>query len=169
MGGWLLLIAAFLLWQALMRRKGRKETVINWKEAAECGTDQDALRQERLAMLPSRRERIESCYESLEKILADWAACRAQMLGEFEPEELTSEPVAVFYTHIPLDRAIVWREAATYVVCFERLELIRENALARIYTPGMPFGSWRQSYPSRFFDTREEAERIAQKAMQWLN
>ena len=169
MGGWLILIAVFLLVQALMHRKARQETVINWQEAAACETEQEALRQERLAMLPTRQERIERCKESIEKIRADWAACRAQMLGEFEPEELICEPVAVFYTHIPLDRAIIYQDKATYMVCFEHLELIRENALAEIYTPGMPCGSWKESYPSRFFDTREEAERIAQKAMQWLN
>lgn len=169
MGGWIILITFFLLWQALIRRNKQKETTFNWKEAAACETDQDALHQERLAMLPTRQERIESCHEPLEKIQADWAAWQAQLQGEFEHEELTSEPSAVFYTHLPLDRAIVVRHETNYEVCFERLDLIRESALVRIYTPGMPCGSWRQSYPSRFFDTREEAERIAQKAMQWLN
>ena len=119
-------------------------------------------------MLPTRQERIERCKESIEKIRADWAAWQEDV-RLFKPEESTPEPVAVFYTHIPLDRAIVYRKEETYMVGFQRLELIRESALAEIYTPGMPCGSWKESYPSRFFDTREEAERIAQKAMQWLN
>ena len=168
MGGWLVLIAVFCLFQAFVRRKERKETGFNWKEAAECETDQEALCQERLAMLPTRQERIQSCYQSLEQIQADWAAWQEDV-RLFKPGESTPEPVAVFYTHIPLDRSIVYRDKETYMVGFQRLDLIRESVLARVYTPGMPFGSWKQSYPNRFFDTQEEAERIAKKAIQWLN
>lgn len=168
MGGWLILIAVFLLVQVLMRRKAREENVLNWKEAAECEMDQEALLEERLAMLPSREKRIERCRESIEKLRADWGSWQDDVRLH-EPDASTFEPVAVFYTHIPLDRAIVYRKEETYMVGFQRLELIRESALAELYTPGMPWGSWRESYPSRFFDTREEAERIAQKAMQWLN
>lgn len=168
MGGWLVLIAVFCLFQAFVRRKERKETVFNWKEAAECEADQEALRQERLAMLPSRQERIQSCYESLEKLREDWANWQEDV-RLFKPEDTTPEPMAVFYTHIPLDRAIVYRDKDCYMVGFQRIDLIRDDALAQIFTPGMPFGSWKQSYPNRFFDTQEEAERIAQKAMQWLN
>ena len=54
MGGWLVLIAVFCLFQAFVRRKERKKTAFNWKEAAECEREQDVLRQERLAMLPTR-------------------------------------------------------------------------------------------------------------------
>ncbi len=169
MGGWLILIAAFLLWQTLMRRKGRKETVINWKEAAECETDQDALHQERLALLPSRPERIQSCHEPLDKVQENWEAGQKSLRKAFDPEDSPEEPVAVYYTHFLMDRAIVVRNREGYVVCFEELNLIRESALLEIYTPGMPCGSWRRSYPSRFFDTQEEAQGIAQKAMQWLN
>lgn len=168
MGGWLILMAVFLLVQGLMRRKSRRETVIDWQEAAESEKEHGILRQERLAMLPSCQECIESCHESLEKIRADWAAWQEDV-RLFEPEASTYEPVAVFYTHISLDRAIVYRKEENYMVGFQHLDLIRENVLAGIYSPGMPCGSWRPSYPSRFFDTRAEAERIAQKAVQWLN
>ena len=175
MGGWLVLIAVFCLFQAFVRRKERKKTAFNWKEAAfnwkeaaECEREQDVLRQERLAMLPTRQERIQSCYQSLEQIQGEWAAWQ-KSLQEVEPEKSAEEPVAVFYTHDLMDRAIVVWDGKQYVICFEKLSLASENALARIYTPCMPCGSWYRSYPSRFFDTQEEAERIAQKAMQWLN
>ena len=49
MGGWIVLIGVFCLIQALMRRKERKQTVFNWREAAEIEGDQERLRQERLA------------------------------------------------------------------------------------------------------------------------
>lgn len=168
MGGWLVLIAIFCLCQAFMHRIDRKGTVVDWKEAAENEMEQDALRQERLALLPPRQERIQRCYKSLVQIQEDWEAWQ-KSLQEVEPEESAEEPVAVYYTHDLMDRAIVVWDGKQYVICFEKLSLASENSLARIYTPGIPCGSWYRSYPNRFFDTQEEAERMAQKAMQWLN
>ena len=85
MEGILLLLIVFSIWQFIEHRKNRKQSDVNWAEVAQCEAELADAHPEKIIVLPTMDERIDSCYQTLEECQEEWLRSEAEfhaMLGE---------------------------------------------------------------------------------------
>lgn len=163
---WLLLLIVLIV-QDVMRSRDRKEQVCRFDQAAELEAAIPPRPPREPVVIPPIHERIDSCYESLEQLQAEWARMDEDERW-FYPMQEDAELLEVTYTHDRMNRARIYKERGFYSVHFDELNLYREDLLRRIYEPGMPWGEWQTAYPWTSADDLDAARRIANTILQQL-
>lgn len=157
----------FRIWKSMLERKYDKEQDCHFDQAAELEAAIPPRPPKEPVVIPPLPERVESCYESLEQLQAQWAQMDEHERW-FYPMQEDAELVDAIYTPNRMNRARIYRERAYYSVQFDELNLYREELLQRLYEPGMPWGEWQTAYPWTSADTLEDARLIAQTILQKL-
>ena len=157
----------FRLWKSMLERKYDKEKGCHFDQAAELEAAIPPRPPKEPVVIPPLQERVDSCYESLEQLQAQWAQMDEHERW-FYPMQEDAELVDAIYTPNRMNRARIYRERAYYSVQFDELNLYREELLQRLYEPGMPWGEWQTAYPWTSADTLEDARLIAQTILQKL-
>lgn len=153
----LLLLLIFSIWQSIERRKSRPKEESNWKEAAECEAELAEQSLSSPIVLPTMEERIASCYETLAQCREQWAWHQAHERLNHHPED-DAELVGLLYSPDRLHRANIFKYEQRYIVQYENLYLIEEDALRRIFRSGMSCGDWLYDGGESWFDSLEEAQ-----------
>lgn len=165
-GIWLLILIVLTV-PEVMRNKSRREQDCHFDQAAELEAAIPPRPPKEPVVIPPLQERIDSCYESLEQLQAQWAQMDEHERW-FYPMQEDAELVEVTYTRDRMNRARIYKERAYYSVHFDELNLYREELLQRLYEPSMPWGEWQTAYPWTGADTLEDARRIAKPILQQL-
>ncbi len=157
----------FRTWKSMLERKYDKEKDCHFDQAAELEAAIPPRPPKEPVVIPPLQERIDSCYESLDQLQAEWAQMDEHERW-FYPMQEDAELLEVTYTHNRMNRVRIYRERAYYSVHFDELNLCREELLQWIYEPGMPWGEWQTANPWSSADTLEDARRIAKTILQQL-
>ena len=157
----------FRIWKSMLERKYDKEKDCHFDQAAELEAAIPPRPPKEPVVIPPLQERIDSCYESLDQLQAEWAQMDEHERW-FYPMQEDAELLEVTYTHNRMNRVRIYRERAYYSVHFDELNLCREELLQWIYEPGMPWGEWQTADPWSSADTLEDARRIAKTILQQL-
>ncbi len=165
-GIWLLILIVLTVLE-VMRSKSRREQDCHFDQAAELEAAIPPRPPKEPVVIPPLPERVDSCYESLEQLQAQWAQMDEHERW-FYPMQEDAELVDAIYTPNRMNRARIYRERAYYSVQFDELNLYRKELLQRLYEPGMPWGEWQTAYPWTSADTHEDARHIAQTILQQL-
>lgn len=161
----LLLLLIFSVWQSIERRRSRLRKAANWQEVAACDAELAEQRPSSPIVLPTLAERIASCYETLAQCQEQWAWHQAHERLNHHPEDDT-ELVGLLYSPDRLHRANIFKSERRYVVQYENLYLIEEDALRRIYRPGMSCGDWLYDGGESWFDSLDEAQETSDAVLQ---
>lgn len=161
MEGILILLAVFAISRAILRRQSRRETAVNWQEAAECEAE---LTPPEPIVLPAMEERIDSCYETLAQCQEEWTWHQAHERLNHHPAD-DAELVDLLYSRNRMHRANIFKAERRYVVQYENLYLIEEDTLHYIYRPGMSCGDWLYDGGESWFDSLDDARDAAAAVM----